>query len=308
MRLGPKLWTTVDGVQFCHWDRWLLRLAVEEPDGLAAIQERLTSRVRLAEKVDDTAEALLAQVRDLQARLALLSLTPTASLSDIERASTWLLRKATRRVWEGSVHRPTDVMRRTPRHNFDERARTGWWSNLRAFPVSPLRYYNVFVRALDLSSFDVSVDQRIVSAMIDVAERFLDEAASDDERLAIVRGYMTAAADAMEQLNTDGASITDYLELHLANYFAMLRTDLHVTERRRDLLEFAVWEGYGLLNTLVPFLRSLPDADSAVIRMIHDDLQAIAAELREALLKDFATSAERLAASIATPTSWSSTT
>ena len=168
-RLGPELWTSVDGVAFCHWDRWLLRLAIEEPEGLAGIAERFASRVRSAEREDSAAEALLTQIHDLQARLALLERTAAAMLNDVQRASLCLLRKATRRVWDGSVYRPTEVMRRTPRNVFVERARTGWWSNPGAFPVSPWKYYLAFVDTLDLSSCRVSADERIVSAMNAVA-------------------------------------------------------------------------------------------------------------------------------------------
>lgn len=301
MRLGPELWTALDGVRFCHWDRWLLRLAVEEPDGLGAITERLASRVRSAERVDETAEALLTQARDLQARIASLSLIPTALLTDEERGSTWLLRKATRRIWDASSVRLTDAMRRTPRNMFVERARTGWWSNPRAFPVSPSPYYRALVSPLDLSSFDDRVDARIVSAMTKMFDRFLARAANDDEWTAIVRAYLTASADAIERLDTDGFSLVYHLDLHAANYFDRFLAHVDVPERRRELLEFAVWEGYGLLTSFVAFLRNVPLANRAAIATIHGDLLAIAAELRDALLNNFAESAERLATAIAAP-------
>lgn len=31
-RLGTEPWREIDGVRFCHWDRWLLRLALTEPE------------------------------------------------------------------------------------------------------------------------------------------------------------------------------------------------------------------------------------------------------------------------------------
>lgn len=112
---------------------------------------------------------------------------------------------------------------------------------------------------------------------------------------------MTASADAIERLNTDGASIVYYLELNAANYYSLFLAHVQATERRRDLLEFAVWEGYGLLTSLVTFMRNAPDVDRAAIATIHGDLLAIAAELRDAMLSDFAASAERLATAIAAP-------
>ena len=36
-RYGPETWREIDGVAFCHWDRWLLRIALTEPGGLDGI-------------------------------------------------------------------------------------------------------------------------------------------------------------------------------------------------------------------------------------------------------------------------------
>jgi hypothetical protein len=35
-REGTDAWREIGGVRFCHWDRWLLRLALDEPEGLRA--------------------------------------------------------------------------------------------------------------------------------------------------------------------------------------------------------------------------------------------------------------------------------
>jgi hypothetical protein len=36
-RNGTESWRERAGVAFCHWDRWLLRLALDEPNGLRSI-------------------------------------------------------------------------------------------------------------------------------------------------------------------------------------------------------------------------------------------------------------------------------
>jgi hypothetical protein len=37
VREGTDAWREIGGVRFCHWDRWLLRLALDEPEGLRSI-------------------------------------------------------------------------------------------------------------------------------------------------------------------------------------------------------------------------------------------------------------------------------
>ncbi|WP_437650294.1 hypothetical protein [Sorangium sp. So ce362] len=78
VRYGPETWREIDGVAFCHWDRWLLRLALAEPRGLAAIQRELRARTANRRLDRDVAEAMLAQVVDLRGRLARLARTPEA--------------------------------------------------------------------------------------------------------------------------------------------------------------------------------------------------------------------------------------
>jgi len=69
-RDGTDEWKQVDGVLFCHWDRWLLRLALDEPEGLDSISWKFQARAKTKRGVDEIAEAMLAQLDDLGARLA----------------------------------------------------------------------------------------------------------------------------------------------------------------------------------------------------------------------------------------------
>jgi hypothetical protein len=61
-REGTDRWRELAGVQFCHWDRWLLRLAVDEPDGLRSIARTLQRRTSASHAPDLEAEALLTQL------------------------------------------------------------------------------------------------------------------------------------------------------------------------------------------------------------------------------------------------------
>jgi len=69
-RDGSERWRVIDGVEFCHWDRWLLRLAMTEPQGLDTIAREFRTRASRGRGSDAaTAEAMLAQIVDLKARL-----------------------------------------------------------------------------------------------------------------------------------------------------------------------------------------------------------------------------------------------
>lgn len=88
-RNGTELWREVDGVTFCHWDRWLLRLALDEKGGFEAIawlcRQRATDPKR---RVDaGAAEAMHLRVVDLRRRLAQVQQAPDTMLDEEERAS-----------------------------------------------------------------------------------------------------------------------------------------------------------------------------------------------------------------------------
>ena len=43
---GTDHWCEHEGVSFCHWDRWLLRLSIDEPEGLRSIAQEFSRRAR----------------------------------------------------------------------------------------------------------------------------------------------------------------------------------------------------------------------------------------------------------------------
>lgn len=74
-RNGTEHWRDVGGVRFCHWDRWLLRLALDEPNGLRFIAATFEGR-RSSRRSNADAEAMLAQLADLELRLSKLHPPP----------------------------------------------------------------------------------------------------------------------------------------------------------------------------------------------------------------------------------------
>lgn len=49
---GPEPWREIGGVTFVYWDRWLLRLALDEPDGLEGLVRRFEADRRRAQPTE----------------------------------------------------------------------------------------------------------------------------------------------------------------------------------------------------------------------------------------------------------------
>ncbi len=205
-RNGTEAWREIGGIAFCHWDRWLLRLSLEEPEGLVSIAREFRRRARDARRLRDVAEALLAQVNDLEVRLAKLGRLPTDLLEPVERESTWLRDKAFRRVWHAtSIHR-TEAMLRTPRNLLEARAREGNWA---AFPLSPGRYFTRLDAIYRNRYFDHRGVGLVVLQLEHEGDRMIAAASSEDERLAIRRAVLGASIEAMPHVDDSDSDLGD---------------------------------------------------------------------------------------------------
>jgi hypothetical protein len=278
-RQGSDRWRELAGVQFCHWDRWLLRLAVDEPDGLRSIARTLQRRTSAPHAPDLEAEALLAQLADLETRLTSLGRTPATMLDDVERKSTWLHAKALRRVWHAASFSYTEAMRRTPRALLEQRARSGNWH---VFSISPAAYLAELASAFGDYWHDLRMSQSAITLFELAAERLLGRANTDDERLAIRRAALAAVLNAIPRVDDSFGELGQQFRDHEHAYLELLRHRLDRPGLLRDLLELVVWEDYGLFHEVEPFLRALsePDADRAL-----RELTSIIAELRAAGLE-----------------------
>ena len=278
-RYGTEPWREIDGVGFCHYDRWLLRLSLDEGEGLNSIVAEFHRRARRSGRTDEVAEAMLAQLADLAARLASVGRAPNDVLDDVERKSTWLRNKAFRRVWHATSLRRTEAMTRTPRNVLEARAREGNWS---AFPVSPRPYY-ARLHAIYRGGY---ADYRAVGSVVFLmhleGERMLGVATSDDERLGVRRAILGAAIEAMAHVDDSGDELGQHFRDEEQGYLALVRHYLERPGILRDLLELATWEDYGLFHHLDSFLSQLPEpaADVAV-----RELARIISEVRGAHLE-----------------------
>ena len=273
-REGPDAWREVGGVLFCHWDRWLLRLALDEPEGLRSIAREFRRRAAALRGTKHVAEAMLALLAALEGRLTKLELAPATVLDEAERASKWLHDKAFRRVWHATSIRHTPEMARTPRKVLEERALTGNWS---AFPISPAPYFAEFTSAVGEGWYDYQGTGLVVTLLETAVERLLWSAPTDDERLAIERAMLAASIGAMERVDDSLDELGQHFRDHEHAYLELLRGVAERPGLLRDLLELSVWEGYGLFHEIEPFLRTLtePQADLALRALAN-----IIAELR----------------------------
>src|SRR5262249_35266038 len=121
---GPEPRKVVDAVEFTYWDRWILALAANTPEGWAGVRDALKGRHRPwgARSRGDT-EAKLAQVDDLRKRLEKAGLTPRMVLC-AEARDRKLLAKARTKVLDQDVPETekTPAMKDTPRRRFERRA------------------------------------------------------------------------------------------------------------------------------------------------------------------------------------------
>lgn len=271
---GTEQWRELNGVRFCHWDRWLLRLALNEPNGLHSIAETFRER-RMSGRSHADAEAMLAQLADLELRLSKLRCEPKDVLDEVERSSKWLHEKAFRRVWHSTIRHATEAMMRTPRNVLEARARDGNWS---AFPVSPAAY----VAKLRPIYQDGYVDWRAIGTVVLLlrieGERMLENATPDVE-LAVRRGIVGAAIEAMAHADDSGDELGQHFRDAELAYLDHLGDYLERPGILRDLLELATWEDYGLFHHIDVFLEWLPQRAADVAAR---ELARIITELRAA--------------------------
>ena len=77
---GPEPWRVVKGVTFTHWDRWFLRLAIEDGDNWVKLEKALQESRYSVRGSTSEAEAKLSHLADLRNRLLMVRKTPRAVL------------------------------------------------------------------------------------------------------------------------------------------------------------------------------------------------------------------------------------
>ena len=274
---GPETWREVNGVAFTYWDRWLLRLAVAEEEGLDSLITRFESerRDRRSWSRDD-AEAKLAQIADVRMRLDKLDLTPAEVLGDEDAVDKNLLRKAQSKLFKQSLFKPTPAMLDTPRRRLRTRAFRGYWPE---FPVSPATFQRELLSYVEEERYHGWDQTMRLSRDLDrVLDRMDRALVGEAERLGFFRCVLTVMVEAMERVDDSHAAMAETFADAWKGYLAVPweRTTIEPTVYFRDMIELTIWEDYGLIENLGAVFKALA-ADDAVV--VEDAFEEIIPEL-----------------------------
>lgn len=286
MIFGPEIWKEVRGVSFLYWDRWCLRLALEEPNGLDGLAGRFDAERRGGkhsyERLD--AEAKLSHLDNLKKRLAAIAMAPREVLGGEDAVDKKLLAKSRTKLYEQCLTRKSPAMCDTPRRRLTARALRGWWHE---FPVSPALYETELMRGRDRHAhYDWRLTMWLADNLSCELERLETMATTEADRLAIQRALLTFIVEHMERSDDSHASslamvFEDVWKAYLGGSWE--QTGILPSVFFRDLVELCVWEDYGLVDEqLRDFFRSLAPDDAAVV---EDVFAAVVPELRDGVFE-----------------------
>jgi len=270
---GPEPWKEIAGVVFVYWDRWLLRLALDEPDGIEGLVRRFEGDRRHARAGrSEDAESKLSHLDDLKARLAKTATSPRDVLGDGDATDKKLLAKARTKLLDQGLSYKAPAMLDTPRRRLEARALRGHWDR---FPTSPARFERELMGLVDRQrdhdwrqttwlSIDLEGDIERIGLLLE----------SEAEQMALRRAAMTLIVESMERVDDSGGDMGLLFDDVWNAYLAMPweRTAILPEVFFRDLIELAIWEDYGLIRGLGPFFGTLAPDDAAVVERVFADV------------------------------------
>src|SRR5208283_668202 len=235
-----------------YWDLWFALVAVMMHNGDL---DRLADRIKEEKGFfydPRSIERKRWHLRDLNRRLEEASVTPT----DIVRAAGDLAktekRRALKKVSE-SIHRErefSEPMRNTPRKRRFRQAMRGYWDR---FPVSPEPYAKTIGAHFQSKTFyskNASFGiARTLDEYVEEAKKLL-EAGKAAQAQAILRGWLTVIVELMAKADDSFGSIGMSFGEGFAIYLKISPDQTGIDERVffTDLLDFLIWEEYGLVD------------------------------------------------------------
>ena len=274
---GPEKWIEHEGVTFAHWDRWLLRMAADEADGLDALVSRYEANrrdPRSSYTRRNDAEAFLAQIVTLKERVGRIPISAAEIRGANEKDDKKLVRRAQEKLFEQGLSRPTPAMLDTLRKRLQDRARRGHWI---AFPVSPAVYEPEMRDFFDERSYgDWRVTPHLASAIGDHIEGVGPKLESIADRMAFYRAAAAVIEWAMDRVDDSGGDMGREFESAWKQYLGLpwKDTGIQCDTFLRDLIEFSVWEDYGLVRELSDPFERLTKADAATADSIFVEVIA----------------------------------
>jgi hypothetical protein len=247
--------TTSEGgsIVLSYWDLWFALVAVRDCAGdLGRLAGRLKEGRRSFILDSRASERRRSHLRDLEGRLAGAGLTAedvVAAAGDLARTE---IRRARSRVLEHTERERewSVAMRNTPRKRRLEQALRGSWDR---FPVSPepfakeigshFRSKNFYS---ERASFGLS---RTLDRYVAQAEK-LQKSGRYAEAQALLRGWMSVVIELMGHADDSFGSIGMSFDDGFAAYLKIPLDETGIDEDVffPDLLDFLIWEDYGLTN------------------------------------------------------------
>jgi len=260
-----------------YWDLWFALVAVMMHDGDL---DRLADRIKEEKGFfydRRSIERKRCHIRDLKRRLDEASIIP----ADIVRAAVDLAktekRRALKKVSE-SIHRErefSEPMRNTPRKRRFDHALRGYWDR---FPVSPEPYGETIGAPFQSKGFySESMSFRIAGTLdryVDKAKKLL-EASKAAQAQALLRGWMTVIVELMAKADDSFGSIGMSFDEGFKTYLKIPLDQTGIDERVffTDLVDFLIWEDYGLTDDGIEgYFRGLDQrqADLCVEHLRHE--------------------------------------
>ena len=260
-----------------YWDLWFALVAVMMHNG---DMDRLADRIKEEKGFfydRRSIERKRCHIRDLKRRLDEAFIIP----ADIVRAAGDLAktekRRALKKVSE-SIHRErefSEPMRNTPRKRRFDHALRGYWDMFPVSPKSSAKTIGAHFRSKTFYSKNASFGiARTLDGYVEEAKKLL-EAGKAAQAQAILRGWLTVIVELMEKVGDSFGSIWLSFDEGFAVYLKISpeQTGIDDAVFFPDLLDFLIWEDYGLTNDGIEgYFRRLSEgqADLCVEHLRHE--------------------------------------
>lgn len=267
---GAERWTTVAGVEWCHFDWWFALVTVNGFDGdVDALERELVARLHSPRHGRDDIEAKLSHLADLRARLhtAGLAIGALAAATEADKAT---LSKARRKVLDQALEARsmTPAMHQTPRVQLERRARYGHWEQ---FPVNPSRWYDKLAGRRPATHVSKGRTFSLTRQLQDRLARYDGPRREPADRLALYRAFQTVGVELAERGDDSYGNIG---ELRLDAFTDYLRIDWAAAGMApehwwQDLCELLVSEVYALTHQhdTLPF-QHVPAGQAELVEAI----------------------------------------
>jgi hypothetical protein len=260
-----------------YWDLWFALVAVRDFGGDL---DRLAKRIKNETGFfydRDSIERKRWHLRDLKRRLEEASATPPQIVNTAGDLAKTEMRRALTKV-KASCDREQEwsvPMRNTPRKWRFEHALRGYWPR---FPVSPEPYAKKIGSHFKTKGFyseDMSFGiSRTLDRYTEEGAKLL-EAGKAAEALALLRGWMTVVLELMAKADDSCGSIGMSFDEGFAAYLKIPldKSGIDETVFSPDLLDFLIWEDYGLTDDQIEgYFKGLNEgqADLCIKHLRHE--------------------------------------